>query len=227
MRQVQLICRDPSRTRAYGAQAALGLRAAEALDAEAAEESRSGRELAALLAARLDAARRASEKLLGVLQARPPGRPSLRFLDHMERLCVHVACKGKSSAALPLCCLTCSPGRGRDILLPVQSWCEARGAQALAAAEAAYTRALTAASRVALAGECDGAAMCAVAAGLADLPFQVGQQHAAVGASLSDATRGVQARTPAPRWGGFCLSSLHHFRLLPVRRACTVLSWQL
>lgn len=38
------------------------------LDAEAAEESRSGRELAALLSARLDAARHASEKLLGVLQ---------------------------------------------------------------------------------------------------------------------------------------------------------------
>lgn len=38
------------------------------LDAEAAEESRSGRELAALLGARLDAARHASEKLLGVLQ---------------------------------------------------------------------------------------------------------------------------------------------------------------
>ncbi|KAK9830979.1 hypothetical protein WJX81_004843 [Elliptochloris bilobata] len=113
------------------AEAALGLRAAGALDTEAAEESRSGRELAALLAARLDAARRASEKLLGVLQA-------------------------------------------------------------LAAAEAAYTRALTAASRVALAGDCDGAALCAAAAGLADLPFQVGQQHAAVGAGLSDATRGVQ-----------------------------------
>jgi hypothetical protein len=55
-------------------QAAPAGRAADALDGEAAEESRAGRELAALLAARLDAARRASEKLLGVLQARaaPP-----------------------------------------------------------------------------------------------------------------------------------------------------------
>ena len=63
---------------------------------------------------------------------------------------------------------------------------------------------------MALAGECDGAAMCAVAAGLADLPFQVGQQHATVGASLSDATRGVQARTQEPRWGCFawCLCSM-------------------
>ena len=72
------------------------------------------------------------------------------------------------------------------------------GRQALAAAEAAYTRALTAASRVVLAGDCDGAALCAAAAGLADLPFQVGQQHAAIGAGLSDTTRGVQARPPAP-----------------------------
>jgi len=76
--------------------------------------------------------------------------------------------------------------------------CGGAAAQALAGAEAAYTRALTAASRVALAGDCDGAALCAAAAGLADLPFQVGQQHAAIGAGLSDTTRAVQARGPPP-----------------------------
>ncbi len=74
--------------------------------------------------------------------------------------------------------------------------CGGAAAQALAGAEAAYTRALTAASRVALAGDCDGAALYAAAAGLADLPFQVGQQHAAIGAGLSDTTRAVQARGP-------------------------------
>jgi len=31
---------------------------------------------------------------------------------------------------------------------------------------------------------------------MADLPFQVGQQHAAIGAGLSDTTRAVQARAP-------------------------------
>ena len=118
-RQKQLICIGPSRTR-HGAQAALGLRAAEALDGEAAEESRSGRELAALLAARLDAARRASEKLLGVLQVGLPGHPSLGSAEHMEGLHVSVRCKGDSNAACPRCCLTCSPDCDRDTLLLVR-----------------------------------------------------------------------------------------------------------
>jgi len=60
-------------------QAAPAGRAADALDGEAAEESRAGRELAALLAARLDAARPASKKLLGVLQARPACHALLGF----------------------------------------------------------------------------------------------------------------------------------------------------
>ena len=118
-RQKQLICMGSSWTR-HGAQAALGPRVAESLDGEAAEESRSGRELAALLAARLDAARRASEKLLGVLQVGLPGRPSLGSAEHMEGLHVDVRCKGNSNAACPLCCLTCSPDCDRDILLLVR-----------------------------------------------------------------------------------------------------------
>lgn len=83
---------------------------------------------------------------------------------------------------------------------------DGNGRQALAGAEAAYTRALTAASRVVLAGDCDGAALCAAAAGLADLPFQVGQQHAAIGAGLSDTTRGVQASPRAPGLASSALS---------------------
>ena len=100
MHQMQLMCIPPSQARVHGAQAALGLRAAEALDAEAAEESRSGRELAALLAARLDAARRASEKLLGVLQVgllsgRSSGLLSTwtgsMFMSHARRIAVWLA----------------------------------------------------------------------------------------------------------------------------------------
>jgi hypothetical protein len=45
--------------------------AVEAADADAMEESRINRELAALMAARMDASRKAAEKLLGVLQVGP------------------------------------------------------------------------------------------------------------------------------------------------------------
>ncbi len=44
--------------------------AVDAVDAEAAEEGRINRDLATVMVARLDAGRRAAEKLLGVLQVR-------------------------------------------------------------------------------------------------------------------------------------------------------------
>ena len=47
--------------------------------------------------------------------------------------------------------------------------------QACAGAEAAYTRALTAASRVALVGDCDGASLRGALSGFSDLPFMVAQ----------------------------------------------------
>ena len=45
--------------------------AVDAVDAEAAEEGRINRDLATVMVARLDAGRRAAEKLLGVLQVSP------------------------------------------------------------------------------------------------------------------------------------------------------------
>ncbi|BDA42713.1 hypothetical protein COCOBI_03-6060 [Coccomyxa sp. Obi] len=102
-----------------------------AIDLEAEEESGINRELAGVMCTRLDAARRATEKLLGVLQA----------------------CAG---------------------------------------AEAAYTRALSAASKVRLVGGCDGASLHAALDGFSDLPFMVGQAHVRVGAGLSDTTKGMQ-----------------------------------
>ena len=47
--------------------------------------------------------------------------------------------------------------------------------QACAGAEAAYTRALSAASKVRLVGGCDGASLHAALDGFSDLPFMVGQ----------------------------------------------------
>lgn len=47
--------------------------------------------------------------------------------------------------------------------------------QACAGAEAAYTRALSAASKVPLVGNCDGASLRAALDGFSDLPFMVGQ----------------------------------------------------
>ncbi len=47
--------------------------------------------------------------------------------------------------------------------------------QACAGAEAAYARALTAASRVPLVGECDGASLRGGLSGFSDLPFMVAQ----------------------------------------------------
>lgn len=45
--------------------------AVELVEADAAEEGRINRELSALMLARLDASRKAAEKLLGVLQVHP------------------------------------------------------------------------------------------------------------------------------------------------------------
>jgi hypothetical protein len=47
--------------------------------------------------------------------------------------------------------------------------------QACAGAEAAYVRALEAASKVPLVGHCDGASLRAALDGFSDLPFMVGQ----------------------------------------------------
>lgn len=47
--------------------------------------------------------------------------------------------------------------------------------QACANAEAAYTRTLTAASKVKLVGDCDGASVRGALDGFSDLPFMVGQ----------------------------------------------------
>ena len=49
------------------------------------------------------------------------------------------------------------------------------GLQACANAEAAYTRTLTAASKVKLVGDCDGASVRGALDGFSDLPFMVGQ----------------------------------------------------
>ena len=49
------------------------------------------------------------------------------------------------------------------------------GSQACANAEAAYTRTLTAASKVKLVGDCDGASVRGALDGFSDLPFMVGQ----------------------------------------------------
>ena len=51
----------------------------------------------------------------------------------------------------------------------------ASGLQACANAEAAYTRTLTAASKVKLVGDCDGASVRGALDGFSDLPFMVGQ----------------------------------------------------
>ena len=47
--------------------------------------------------------------------------------------------------------------------------------QACANAEAAYTRTLTAASKVKLVGDCDGASVRGALDGFSDLPFMIGQ----------------------------------------------------
>lgn len=52
---------------------------------------------------------------------------------------------------------------------------ETPGLQACANAEAAYTRTLTAASKVKLVGDCDGASVRGALDGFSDLPFMVGQ----------------------------------------------------
>ena len=52
---------------------------------------------------------------------------------------------------------------------------ETFAAQACANAEAAYTRTLTAASKVKLVGDCDGASVRGALDGLSDLPFMIGQ----------------------------------------------------
>jgi hypothetical protein len=74
--------------------------ALEGVDAEAEEESGASRELAAAMCTRLDAARRAAEKLLGVLQARA-------FL-HMRRACAAHAPSPKTSRMLPARVSTCT-----------------------------------------------------------------------------------------------------------------------
>lgn len=63
-----------------------------AIDAEAEEESGINRELANVMCTRLDAARRATEKLLGVLQARPayPSRAIPRTILRCPRPLTHV-----------------------------------------------------------------------------------------------------------------------------------------
>eukprot|EP00884_Botryococcus_braunii_P012143 jgi/Botrbrau1/2092/Bobra.0047s0050.1 len=105
--------------------------AVEAADADALEEGRINRELAALMLARLDASRKAAEKLLGVLQA-------------------------------------------------------------LAAAEGAYTRAMTAVSKITLVGDCDGATLRAALHGFSDLPFVVGQAHVKLQEAMQEAGKGIQ-----------------------------------
>lgn len=54
------------------------------------------------------------------------------------------------------------------------------GGQALASAETAYTRAMTAVSKVALVGDCDGATLRAALHGFSNLPFIVGQVSSAL-----------------------------------------------
>ena len=127
------------------------------VDTEAEQESAINRELAHVMCARLDAARRATERLLGVLQVPP--------------------CLALPSSELPRCtgrqvaeqaCRACRhPKSMRDAT--------ASGSQACANAEAAYTRTLTAASKVKLVGDCDGASVRGALDGFSDLPFMVGQ----------------------------------------------------
>lgn len=54
--------------------------AVDAVDEEAAEEGRINRDLATVMVARLDAGRRAAEKLLGVLQVKSSSNPLTCFL---------------------------------------------------------------------------------------------------------------------------------------------------
>ena len=55
--------------------------AVDAVDEEAAEEGRINRDLATVMVARLDAGRRAAEKLLGVLQVGTDPATSLHILS--------------------------------------------------------------------------------------------------------------------------------------------------
>lgn len=75
------------------------------------------------------------------------------------------------------------------------NWRFRNAAQACAGAEAAYTRALTAASKVPLVGGCDGASLRAALCGFSDLPFMVGQArpttHASALTQLSCSVRTV------------------------------------
>ena len=126
------------------------------VDTEAEQESAINRELAHVMCARLDAARRATERLLGVLQvlpclallsSHPPGCTDRQVVENACRLCSH----------------------------PESMQCDGVLLQACANAEAAYTRTLTAASKVKLVGDCDGASVRGALDGFSDLPFMVGQ----------------------------------------------------
>ena len=127
-----------------------------AVDTEAEQESAINRELAHVMCARLDAARRATERLLGVLQV----HPALHFPA------------GTRHAAQAGTWLSTHAGFA-DTLRALSA--TASVLQACANAEAAYMRTLTAASKVKLVGDCDGASVRGVLDGFSDLPFMVGQ----------------------------------------------------
>ena len=163
-----------------------------AVNTEAEQESAINRELAHVMCARLDAARRATERLLGVLQVCPAQHSPVVTCNAVQvgrRLSRYAGSAGNlrvyNAAVLDL--------------------------QACANAEAAYTRTLTAASRVKLVGDCDGASVRGALDGFSDLPFMVGQ--------VSD-----EAFLPQRRWTfSLMCGALHHW---PDQQAACLLRWR-